>query len=307
MANISRRTLIAGASAFAITPFAHAAPTASKPFKLMLNTSTIRGQKLSLTAQIDVAAKAGYDAIEPWMNDIEQFVKNGGSLKDAGKRIKDAGMTMESAIGFFEWIVDDQDKRKKAHEIAKQNMDMVAQMGGKRLAAPPTGATNQPGINLYSAAERYRAILELGRGFGVVPQVELWGFSKNLSKLGEVALVALESKHPDACILADIYHLFKGGSEFEGLKLLNGSALQVFHMNDYPKGFERDNIADKDRVYPGDGIAPLPKILKEMRIAGFQGFLSLELFNRDYWEQDAFQVCKTGLEKMKSVVAKSME
>lgn len=306
MHSLTRRSLLAAAPVLALTPLAKAANPSPKPFKLMLNTSTIMGQKLSLTEQINIAAKAGYDAIEPWIRDLEQFVKDGGNLKDAGKRIKDAGLTMESAIGFFEWIVDDEEKRKKALEIAKSNMEMVAQMGGKRLAAPPTGATNQPGINLYSAAERYRAVLEVGRSTGVVPQVELWGFSKNLNKLGEVALVAVEAKHPDACILADIYHLYKGGSDFEGLKLLGPKALQVFHMNDYPKGLDRVQIADKDRVYPGDGIAPLAKILKELRLSGFQGFLSLELFNRDYWAQDAFQVCKTGLEKMKEVVAKSL-
>jgi hypothetical protein len=31
--------------------------------------------------------------------------------------------------------------------------------------------------------------------------------------------------------------------------------------------------------------------------------LSLELFNREYWAQDPFEVAKTGLEKMKKVVA----
>ena len=32
--------------------------------------------------------------------------------------------------------------------------------------------------------------------------------------------------------------------------------------------------------------------------------LSLELFNKDYWKQDALEVAKTGLAKMKAVVAK---
>jgi hypothetical protein len=34
--------------------------------------------------------------------------------------------------------------------------------------------------------------------------------------------------------------------------------------------------------------------------------LSLELFNRQYWQQDAFEVAKTGLEKMKKVVLEAI-
>jgi 2-keto-myo-inositol isomerase len=307
MNNLSRRNLLAGAAVVGLSGAdALAFQDNKKPFKFMFNTSTIRGQKLTLQAQIEVASKAGYDAIEPWVSDIDQFIKDGGNLKDMGKRIKDSGLTMESAIGFFEWIVDDDDKRKQALELAKKTMDNLSQLGGKRLAAPPTGATNKPGIDLYAAANRYRDLLVASSSIGVIPQVELWGFSKNLSKLGEVALVAIEAKHKDACILADVYHLFKGGSDFEGLKQLGPGALQVFHMNDYPKNLNSTEIQDKDRVYPGDGIAPLTSMLKTLRNNGFNGFLSLELFNREYWMQDANVVAKTGLEKMKEVVQKSL-
>ena len=53
-----------------------------------------------------------------------------------------------------------------------------------------------------------------------MPQVEVWGFSKPLSRLGEAAMVAIESGHPQACVLADVYHLYKGGSGLRGLRLL---------------------------------------------------------------------------------------
>ncbi len=43
---------------------------------------------------------------------------------------------------------------------------------------------------------------------------------------------------------------------------------------------------DEHRVYPGDGIAPLKSILRTMMDSGFAGALSLELFNREYWQQD---------------------
>jgi 2-keto-myo-inositol isomerase len=137
---------------------------------------------------------------------------------------------------------------------------------------------------------------------GVVPQVEVWGFSKTLTRLGQAAMVAIESGHPQACVLPDIYHLYKGGSDFAGLKLLNGSYIHVFHMNDYPAKPPRPAIKDADRVYPGDGIAPVVDVLRTLREIGFNGYLSIELFNPTYWQQDALEVARTAITKMKALV-----
>ena len=155
-------------------------------FHYCFNTSTIRGQKLSIVEEIDIASQAGYQAIEPWINEIEAYVQQGGSLPDLKKRISDCGLTVESAIGFAEWIVDDEGQRRKGLERARRDMEMVRQIGGTRIAAPPSGATKES-INPLRAAERYRALLEIGEKIGVTPQVELWGFSRSLNRLGETA------------------------------------------------------------------------------------------------------------------------
>ena len=77
-------------------------------------------------------------------------------------------------------------------------------------------------------------MLEIGANEGVIPELELWGFSTTLSKLSEVMTVAIEARHAQACILLDIYHLYKGGSDFSGLRLVSGAALPCIHVNDYP-------------------------------------------------------------------------
>jgi sugar phosphate isomerase/epimerase len=278
-----------------------------EPFGYCLNTSTLQGQRLDLVELVEIAAKTGYQAIEPWLRELDQHQKKGGNLKVLGQRIRDHGLIVPSSIAFFEWIVDDESRRKRGLEEARRSMDMVQQIGGQRIAAPPAGATSQTNLDLLKAAERYRALLEIGDKIGVVPEVEFWGPSRTLSRLGEAALVAVESGHAKACILADIYHLYKGGSQISGLRLLNGTALHVVHCNDYPAQPGRATITDAQRIYPGDGIAPLTAILRSLRQIGFHGMLSLELFNRDYWKQDARTVARTGLEKMRAAVQNSLQ
>ena len=275
-------------------------------FRFCLNTATIRGQKLGIVKEIEVVAKAGYHAIEPWVSAVEAYQKEGGSLSDLKQRIADLGITVESAIGFPQWIAEDDTKRAAGLERAKFEMDLIAKIGGKRLAAPPVGATDLPKLELAKAAERYRALLEAGDQIGIVPQLELWGFSKNLNQLGECACVAIETGHPKACVLADIFHLYKGGSPFSGLRLLSRNAVQVLHMNDYPADPPREKVDDSFRVFPGDGVAPVTEILRGLHEGGGQTVLSLETFNRKYWEMDALETARVGLEKMKSAVGKAV-
>lgn len=271
-------------------------------FRYCLNTSTIRGQKLGIVDQIKIAAKAGYDGIEIWLNDVEEYLQSGGKLDDLRRVLSSEGLLVESAIAFANWIVDDEEARKKGLDAARRDMEKVRALGGRRIAAPPAGATDKPGLDLRAAAERYRALCEVGSQMEVVPQLEVWGFSKNLHKLSEVLFVASEAAHPDACILPDVYHLYKGGNDFCSLPFLSGTKIHVFHMNDYPADPPLATINDSHRVYPTDGIAPLGYIFQHLRASGFAGVLSLELFNPEYWKQDALSVAQTGLAKMKASV-----
>jgi 2-keto-myo-inositol isomerase len=314
---ISRREALTGAGLLVGTavigpqseilaePASSSAQTPFPPFQYCLNTATIRGHKLGIVKEIEVIAQAGYNAIEPWVDSITDYTRNGGSLPELKKRISDAGLTVEGAIGFPEWVVDDDGRRGKGLERAKQEMDMVAQIGGKRFASPPAGATGLPKLELMKLAERYRALLEVGEQLGVVPELEVWGFSQNLGRLSECVAVAMETGHRNACVLPDVFHLYKGGSDLRGIRLLGSEAIQVLHMNDYPNDPPRDKIDDSFRQYPGDGVAPLSDLLQTLRRTGGRKVLSLELFNRKYWSEDALAVAKTGLARMKAVVDKT--
>jgi sugar phosphate isomerase/epimerase len=311
--SVSRRDMLLAAGAATVgsilrpsSVFAERATSKPPPFRCGLNMSTIRGQKPSLGQEIDIAGKAGYDSIEPWLGKIHKYVEKGGSLKDIRKRIEDNGLTVESAIGFAQWAVDDEEKRKRGFENAKRDMDVLSQIGAVRIAAPPAGATRPPALDLMKVGERYAELLKVGEDIGVIPQVEIWGGTATLGHWSQAAFVAVASGHPKACMLGDVYHLFRGGSDFDSLLLFSAQALQTFHFNDYPADPPRQEMRDHHRVYPGDGVAPIKKILQNFRATGASPVLSLELFNRDYWKQDVNEVAKTGLMKMKKAVAEAM-
>jgi 2-keto-myo-inositol isomerase len=270
-------------------------------FLYSLNMSTLRGHNLGFRKELEVASKAGFKSVEIWVNTLQDFLKSGASLAEAKRIVDDLGLKVEDAIGFATWIVEDQTARSKALDQLKMEMDQLAQIGCPRIAAPPMGATTGEILELPKRAERYRKILELGDQTGVVPHLELWGFSKNLSRVGELLYVAVESGHPSARVLMDVYHLHKGGSGMESVKDVGKPLIEIFHINDYPATPPRESIADADRIYPGDGVAPLKVLLKTLKNPEKPVILSFEVFNKNYYAQDALLVAKTGLEKMKKV------
>jgi len=272
--------------------------TVESNFRYCLNTSTISGKNPGILKYIEIAAEAGYDGIEVWIRDIKAYLDEGNTIVSLKKYIDDRGIAVENAIGFAPWISGGD----SGMEQMKEEMQLLASIGGKRIAAPPAGVPGDKPLDFFMAGEKYAEILELGRSTGVMPQLEFWGASPVMWHIGQALTVAASANDPDVRLLPDVYHMFRGGSGFDSLKMLDGSVIEIFHMNDYVGSIPREEQTDADRVYPGDGVAPIKQILTDLKNMGGVKVLSLELFNRIYWEEDPLIVAKTGLDKMKLLV-----
>lgn len=268
-------------------------------FNYCLNTSTIRGQKLSLKETIETSARAGFEGIEIWISDIEGYLKEGNSLSSLNSLLKDSKQIAFNAIGFAPWMAQDTEKSKQGFLQMEKEMNMLSELGCTRVAAPAIGAEGT--IDVQQSAEKYAQLIELGRKTGVMPQLEFWGAFGPFHNLSQCLSVAAAANDPDAKILPDVYHLYRGGSGYNGLKLLGPDAFDIIHVNDIPSGKAREELQDKDRVYPGDGVAPYSEIYSTLDSMGGTKILSLELFNPSYYQQDALLVAKTGLEKTKKI------
>jgi 2-keto-myo-inositol isomerase len=277
---------------------------ANEPFGYCLNTSTIRGNNLEIVAVVNAASKAGFHAVEPWITEIDRYTAAGGALKDLGKRIADAGLTVEDAIAFNSFLDDDDARRAASMEKLKVDMDKVAQIGGKRIAAPP--GNNRAAVSLDNAAKYYREALEMGEKMGVQPLLELWGTHPVLGPLSHGIYATVAAGRADASLLLDVFHLYKSGTPFAALKQINGASLHIMHLNDYPQAADSATLNDGNRIYPGDGVAPLPQMLRDLRDNGFRGYLSLELFNKEYWARSADENLKTAMEKIRGTVRSAM-
>lgn len=276
------------------------------PFRISMNTSTLQAYELPADEQIRMVADAGFEGIEMWVRDIRSYIDAGGTAEELGDLLASNDLLLENMIGFSQWISDDADTRKEALEILKSDMEMIAAMGGKYIAAPVQGIDSIDKTKFDEYAERYRAILELGDETGVIPILEIWGTGA-LHKVSDCAHIAIASGHPDATVLFDFYHVYRGGNDWDTINLVNGGKLPVMHMNDYPASPPREKLTDADRVFPGEGICPYDEVIPKLYNAGFRGGFSVELFNREYWDSmNAETILKESYERTYRVLSDAM-
>jgi 2-keto-myo-inositol isomerase len=290
------------AMTFPLSSIAAAGEKQSSPFRFCLNTSTISGQNPGLAGYLEIASRAGYDGIELWVRDVEAWLDQGNTLLSLKKKIDDCKLTVENAIGFAPWMVPNEVQRKAGMQQMKKEMEMMAVLGCKRIAAPPSGVKPGGMPDLFTVGAWYKELIDLGRSTGVMPQLEFWGASGTLFHIGQALMIASAANDPDVHILADVFHMYRGDSGYESLKMLRGNMIEIFHMNDFVSSIPREQQKDSDRVYPGDGAAPWRLILSELKRMGGTKVLSIELFNETYWKEDALTVAVTALKKMQQLI-----
>lgn len=264
--------------------------------RIAINPSTIRAFRLPFAEQVRLAIEAGYDGFEPWLKDL-RVAKADGSLAEAVARARDAGLEFVNGIAFGQWAHPDPAVRAAGLDETKRDMELLAEIGCPRIAASLFGLQKPgaPNLTVGEAAERYARVLDLGKSYGVRPLYEYWGHSVNLCRLEEAIAVVRQVNRPDAAVLADVFHTWKGGGDFDALRQLKASELPVLHVNDVPKGLTRAAAKDADRVYPGDGCAPWARIFAALEATGADPWLSLELFNLSYQQGTPSDTLRTGL------------
>ncbi len=264
-----------------------------------LNSSTIR--PTPTLDKVRIAAEAGYDGIELWIDELENWeTKTGRPVEELGRIVQDHGLFVPNIIGLWNAMPAEPEAWPAALEQSKRRMDLSARVGALHVAAIP--APDRPDIDILWAAEKYRALLDAGQEIGITVAIEFIGFLQGVHRLGQAVAIGIESRHPKACMVADTFHCFRGGSMFAGLSMIQGGFIAVMHFNDVPGDKPQFEQGDSDRLLPGDGILPLVDVVRTLAGIGFSGPLSLEIFNEAQWQRPALDVARDGLRRIHRIL-----
>ncbi len=264
-------------------------------FRYCLNASTIA--TTPILKQIEVAAAAGYEAIELWHDHIDTHLATGGTLAEIRRAIDDSGLKIPTTIYLAGWFQPAGVEHEVAITEVRRRLEQAAAVGAEfPIAGPPPGIADRE-----LGARHYAELLELGKSYGVKPAFEYLGFVDDINTIDDAIDIIQRSGHPDATIVIDPFHCWRGGGPVASISKLRADQIAISHFNDAPAVPPAHTQHDSDRVLPGDGAIDLRFYCDQLTAIGYDGYLSLELFRQDLWDRNPLEVATLGLQKMKDV------
>jgi sugar phosphate isomerase/epimerase len=246
--------------------------------------------------KIEAAAAAGFRAIEPWNDDVDAHLASGGSLAEIQELLARHRLEVPSMIAIMGFVGNEAPGRAERLAEARRRMQQARDLGSPFIvASPPMGRAD-----LQRCGADYAALLELGREIGVRPAMEFLGFVEHVNSIPVAREIMERSGDPTATIVIDWFHMVRGdGREtmFQDLQALRAEQIAIVHLDDVPYDRPFSEMADGDRVYPGDGNIPVDALFHVLEEIGYAGVVSLELFSEELWRQDPFAVARTGFRK----------
>src|ERR1700722_1766132 len=121
--------------------------------------------------------------------------------------------------------------------------------------------------------------------------VEFVRASSFISTLPTLLKATREASHPNLRPMLDCYHFCSGLSKFVDLELIRPGELAHVHFQDVPD-MPRELLDNTTRFIPGEGIAPLQRILRKLSEKGYSGPLSVELFLPQFQQADPYEMAR---------------
>ena len=145
-------------------------------------------------------------------------------------------------------------------------------------------------------------LADIGEQCGIKLAYEYLGFEEtSVNSFSQCYDIIQAVNRADVGIVLDCFHFYAGGSKIEDLRKADPKKIFVFHIDD-SSALPLNKLKDSDRLWPGDGVIPLDKILGALKFIGFDGVATVELFNPEYWKLEPEKAIKIAKEKTEDVI-----
>ena len=245
-------------------------------------------ERFDFRAAMEGYAKAGIRAVEPNLLKVREFAQK-ESPAAARRLLDDLGLRPVSSSNQL-WLPEPGPRRAQALEDLKWKVELAQAIGVDRLVAPSAGSDAYTLDDYKRGVDHLREAGEIARPFGVTLMLEFARTSRFAGSLPTALMLVRNADHPNVRVMLDTYHFWGGISKFEDLELLRDGELHHLHFEDVPADPPREIQGQPDRVFPGDGIAPLRRIVETLARKGYRGPASFETFNPTVQGTDPYQV-----------------
>lgn len=261
---------------------------------LFINTILLGGSTLDKLA---AARDAGFDQIELWRQDVEQYYRSPAQLKD---RLEERGLGLTDYQVLLDFDGAPAQKREAKRSEALQMLDTAVEVGATTLLVP---ASTDVSCNPDTIVEDMRWLAREAGKRGVRVAHEGMAWSTINSTLPAVWKVVQAVGESNLGLVVDAFHIFAHGRTAADLDGIPFDRIFLVQLSDLDLKTNPANIvqiARHERLLPGQGHFPLQTLIE--RLQGYEGPIGLEVFNDAMKARDPSIVAREAMAALRSVL-----
>jgi len=254
----------------------------------------------SFEQDVRCAGAAGFDAVEIWAAKLNKYLETHSI--GAAKALLEANHLKAAAL--CPWSFSFFGDVEGTATAIKQGAKIAQQLGSNLLLVcpdrPPQGMSAAEGFKTAGTVGRRYA--EITGDYGVSLAIEPLGNHPFVPGAKEALAIVAEGNHPNLGMMMDLFHYYKSGVSMEEIEAIPIEKLLIIHVDDC-EDLPRPQLNDGHRLHPGLGVMPVKEMLGIVKRKGYDGYLSVELFRKAYWEQSPEQISTDAKKHLDAVIA----
>lgn len=244
--------------------------------KTSIATVSISGEFPEKLAAI---AKAGFDGVEIFENDFLAF---DGSPRDVGRMVQDFGLEITLFQPFRDFEGMPEPHRSRTFDRAERKFDVMQELGTdlvlvcSNVSPVSLGGIDRAAADFHELGERAAK-----RGLRVGYEALAWG--RHINDHRDAWEIVRRADHASIGIILDSFHSLARKIEIGSIRSIPKDKIFIVQLADAP-------LIDMDLLYwsrhfrnmPGEGDLPVTDFVAAVAATGYDGYLSLEIFNDQF-------------------------
>jgi 3-dehydroshikimate dehydratase len=245
----------------------------------------------TLSEKLEAIAAARFKGVEIFENDLLSF---NGTPAQVGRRVKDLGLDVVAFQPFRDFEGMPEPQRAKAFSRAERKFDLMGELGCDLLmvcsnVSPDSlGGIERAAVDFHELGERAAK-----RGFRVAFEALAWG--RHIHDYRDAWEVVRRANHPAVGLVLDTFHVLARGTDLNAIRAIPRDRIFLVQVADAPK-LHMDYVSWSRhyRCYPGQGELAIDAFMETLQATGFDGLISLEIFNDSFRAGSARSVAIDG-------------
>jgi 4-hydroxyphenylpyruvate dioxygenase len=236
-------------------------------------------------------ANAGFKGVEIFENDLLSF---NGTPKDVRRVATDLGLDIVTFQPFRDFEGMPADKRERNFTRAERKFDVMRELGCDLLMVCSNVSPESAG-GIDRAAEDFHALGERAARRGMRVGFEALAWGRHINDYRDAWEVVRRAGHPSVGLVLDSFHILSRKTDLKAMTAVPRDRIFLVQLADAPV-LEMDFLSWSRhfRNFPGQGDFPMLDFMEALHQTGYDGLLSLEIFNDQFRAGSARSVAIDG-------------